>query len=84
MMSIDTEPEEEEQTGCGFQTFDKVANDVVAAASFNPAGTRFATASADHRLRIYDVKEQDQTELVDQWRAHDAELTGVLPSVIRS
>ena len=66
-----------EESNSGFQSFDKVATDVVLANSFNSAGTRFATASADHRLRIYDVVDEDQTTLVDQWRAHDAEVTGV-------
>lgn len=61
----------------GFRSFDEISTDVVLSVSFNGTGTRFATASADHRLRIYDLDAENQYTSVDQWRAHDAEVTEV-------
>lgn len=58
----------------GFKSFDQGSADIVLAAAFNSSGTRVATGSADHKIRVYDI-EQDQTwVLADQWRGHDAEV----------
>lgn len=68
-------------SGQGFQSFDNVAADVVLALSYNASGTRFATTSADQRIRVYDVDSDDgpgQLRLVDQWRGHDAEIHDVI------
>ena len=63
--------------GGGFQAFENVATDAILAISFNTAGTRFATTSADHKLRVYNLGEGDDSVLVEQWRAHDAEISEV-------
>ena len=64
----------------GFQSFENVATDAVLAISYNLSGTRYAVASADHKVRIYDSGKQydnGQVTLMDQWRAHDAEILDV-------
>ena len=67
-------------TTSGFQSFENAAADAVLAISYNPSGTRYAVASADHKVRIYDSGNQysnGQSTLMDQWRAHDAEILDV-------
>ena len=59
-----------------FTTFEQNHLDVVLAVDFNFYGTRMATASADHRVKVYDRKE-DTWNLVDTFGAHDAEITDV-------
>jgi len=49
----------------------------VLAADYNFYGTRLVTASSDHRLKVWDKKRDTTWELVDSWRAHDAEITDV-------
>lgn len=61
----------------GFTTVDHEAQDVLLAAAFNPSGTRIATCSADHRIRVYDIGANDHWSVVDQWRGHDAEVSEV-------
>ncbi|MCJ1260309.1 epoxide hydrolase, soluble (sEH) [Lobaria immixta] len=58
----------------GFRNFDHGAADVVLAVAFNSSGTRIALGSADHKIRVYDVEEDETSTLVDQWRGHDAEV----------
>lgn len=58
----------------GFRNFDHGAADVVLAVAFNSSGTRIALGSADHRIRVYDIEEDQTSSLVDQWRGHDAEV----------
>jgi nucleoporin SEH1 len=62
-----------------FTTFEPSHLDVVLAVDFNYYGTRMATASADHRVKVYDRKD-DSWNLVDTFGAHDAEITDVWPS----
>ena len=50
--------------------------DVVLAVDFNFYGTRMATASADHRVKVWDRRE-DNWNVVDTFGAHDAEITDV-------
>ena len=60
----------------GFKNFNHGAADVVLAVAFSSCGTRLAVASADHKIRVYDL-EHDQTWVqVDQWRGHEAEVLG--------
>ena len=61
----------------GFTTVEHEAQDIVLAAAFNPSGTRIATGSADHRIRVYDIDGNQQWSVVDQWRGHDAEVSDV-------
>lgn len=61
----------------GFTTVEHEAQDIVIAAAFNPSGTRIATGSADHRIRVYDIDANGQWSVVDQWRGHDAEVSEV-------
>ncbi|KAF2663892.1 WD40 repeat-like protein [Microthyrium microscopicum] len=60
----------------GFSTFEHGHNDLVLAVDFNFYGTRMVTASADHRLKVFDRKDE-AWEIVDTWRAHDAEVVDV-------
>ncbi len=62
------------ESGGGFRSFDHGAADVVLAASFNGSGTRIAICSADHKIRIYNVEQDNSWTLMDQWRGHDGEV----------
>lgn len=64
------------QANKGFDTFDHGHQDLVLAVDFNFFGTRMVTASSDHRLKVWDRKD-DAWALVDGWRAHDAEVVEV-------
>ena len=59
-----------------FQTFSHGHQDLVLAVDFNYFGTRMVTASSDHRLKVWDKKEDSWT-LVESWKAHDAEIIDV-------
>lgn len=59
-----------------FQTFAHGHQDLVLAVDFNYFGTRMVTASSDHRLKVWDRKD-DAWTLIDSWKAHDAEITDV-------
>lgn len=59
-----------------FQTFSHGHQDLVLAVDFNYFGTRMVTASSDHRLKVWDKKD-DAWALVDSWKAHDAEIVDV-------
>ena len=58
----------------GFRNFEHGAADVILAVAFNSSGTRIALGSADHKIRVYDVEQDETSTLVDQWRGHDAEV----------
>ncbi|KAJ5666834.1 hypothetical protein N7462_011243 [Penicillium macrosclerotiorum] len=60
----------------GFADFDAGHRDLVSVTKFNFYGTRIVTASSDHRLKVWDLKE-GQWHLTDTWRAHDAEIRDV-------
>lgn len=62
-----------------FQTFSHGHQDLVLAVDFNYFGTRMVTASSDHRLKVWDKKEESWT-LVESWKAHDAEIVDVSAS----
>jgi len=59
-----------------FQTFSHGHQDLVLAIDFNYFGTRMVTASSDHRLKVWDKKDEVWT-LVESWKAHDAEIVDV-------
>ncbi|OCK82056.1 WD40 repeat-like protein [Lepidopterella palustris CBS 459.81] len=59
-----------------FQTFSHGHQDLVLAVDFNYFGTRMVTASSDHKLKVWDRKD-DSWNLVDSWKAHDAEVVDV-------
>lgn len=59
-----------------FQTFNHGHQDLVLAVDFNYFGTRMVTASSDHRLKVWDKKDDSWT-LVESWKAHDAEIVDV-------
>jgi len=61
----------------GFQSFENAAADIVLAASFNTSGTRVVLCSADHRIRVYNIGQDNAWTLADQWRGHDAEILDV-------
>jgi WD40 repeat protein len=54
-------------------------DDIITAMKHNFDGTRFLTASSDHRVKVYHKVEgnDDQMELDDTWTAHDAEVRDV-------
>ena len=62
-----------------FTTFSHGHQDLVLAVDFNYFGTRMVTASSDHRLKVWDKKD-DSWSLVESWKAHDAEITDVSAS----
>ncbi|KAI4732836.1 WD40 repeat-like protein [Aureobasidium sp. EXF-12298] len=51
-------------------------HDLVLAVDYNFYGTRMVTASSDHRLKVWDRKDDGWT-VTDVWKAHDAEVTDV-------
>lgn len=51
--------------------------EVIITAHFNTPGTRLVTGSADHRLRVFDEKDDDWN-LIEEWRGHNAEVTEVI------
>ncbi|KAJ5907638.1 hypothetical protein N7495_000320 [Penicillium taxi] len=57
----------------GFADFDAGHRDLVAVTKFNFYGNRIVTASSDHRMKVWDLKD-GQWQLLDTWRAHDAEI----------
>ncbi|KAI4668114.1 uncharacterized protein J4E78_001936 [Alternaria triticimaculans] len=59
-----------------FQTFSHGHQDLVLAVDFNYFGTRMVTASSDHRVKVWDKKDDSWT-LVESWKAHDAEIVDV-------
>ncbi|KAL9130716.1 MAG: hypothetical protein Q9175_006953 [Cornicularia normoerica] len=61
----------------GFQSFEHAAQEIVLAASFNSSGTRIVLCSADHKIKVYNIDQDDEYFLVDQWRGHDAEVLDV-------
>lgn len=62
----------------GFHPLSHSNKEVVLAADFNKKGDRLATGSADHRIRVFDQQE-GEWELIEEWRAHNAEITDVHP-----
>jgi hypothetical protein len=60
----------------GFQSFSHRHQDLVLAVDFNYFGTRMVTAGSDHRLKVWDKKD-DSWNLVESWKAHDAEIVDV-------
>jgi len=55
--------------------------DLLLACAPNRSGTRLATASSDHRLKVFSLPAPSTADgtwtLTDSWRAHDAEITDV-------
>lgn len=66
-----------EPTKRGFQSFEHAAADIVLAASFNAAGTRVVLCSADHKIRVYSISQDNVWTSLDQFRGHDAEVLDV-------
>lgn len=58
----------------GFRNFHHGAADIVLAAEFNLTGTHLAVCSADHKIRLFGLRDGDAWVLIDQWRGHDAEI----------
>lgn len=68
----------------GFTDFDSGHRDLVTVTKFNFYGNRIVTASSDHRMKVWDQKDSGW-QLVDTWRAHDAEIRDVrIPLCIRN
>ena len=52
--------------------------DIILATAYNFYGTRSATVSSDHRVKIQDRNDvTGQWSVTDSWTAHDAEVTDV-------
>jgi len=66
-----------------FQSFAHGHHDLVLAVDFNYFGTRMVTASSDHRLKVWDKKDETWS-LVESWRAHDAEIVDVSGTTYQS
>ncbi|KAK4888932.1 hypothetical protein LTR27_012212 [Elasticomyces elasticus] len=62
----------------GFHRLSHGHLDLVLVADVNLYGTRMATASSDHRVKVWDRSEKTgQWIVIDVWPAHDAEVTDV-------
>ncbi|KAK0806780.1 hypothetical protein LTR59_003454 [Friedmanniomyces endolithicus] len=62
----------------GFHRLSHGHLDLVLATSFNYYGTRMATASSDHRVKVWDRNDKTGHWIVtDVWTAHSAEVTDV-------
>ncbi|EPS28152.1 hypothetical protein PDE_03098 [Penicillium oxalicum 114-2] len=66
-------PDEDPEVGDGFTELDAGHRDLVSVSKFNFYGNRLLTASADHRMKVWDLKD-GQWQCIDTWRAHDAEI----------
>lgn len=65
----------------GFADFDAGHRDLVSVTKFNFYGNRIVTASSDHRMKVWDQKD-GEWQLVDTWRAHDAEIRDVSKALL--
>lgn len=62
----------------GFHRFSHGHQDLLLSVSYNFYGTRMASASADHKVKVWDRNEKTgQWVVTDVWTAHDAEVTDV-------
>ena len=61
----------------GFTIFKSDNFDLVLAVDYNARGTRLVTASADHKIRVYDLNEEGSLCHIDGWTAHDASISAV-------
>ncbi len=61
------------------EAMDHGHEDLITAMKHNFDGTRFFTASSDHRVKVYHKVEgtDDEMALDDTWTAHDAEVRDV-------
>jgi nucleoporin SEH1 len=64
------------QSADKFSNFEHGHHDLVLAVDFNFYGNRMVTASSDHRLKVWDKKDEIWVP-IDSWRAHDAEVVDV-------
>lgn len=86
-MDIEDDSASSQSEESGFRSFENVAADAILSINYTPSGTRCAIAAADHKVRIYDCANQDsgiQPTLLEQWKAHDAEILDVSSRVSRS
>lgn len=61
-----------------FHRFSPGHTDLILSLSYNFYGTRLATASADHRVKVWDRSKSSGTwSISDTWTAHNAEVTDV-------
>jgi len=62
----------------GAHRFSHGHRDLLLAVSYNVYGTRAATSSSDHKLKVWDCNEKTGAWIVtDAWTAHDAQVTDV-------
>ncbi|KAF7195269.1 hypothetical protein HII31_03475 [Pseudocercospora fuligena] len=62
----------------GFHRFSHGHQDLLLSVDYNYYGTRMATASADHKVKVWDRNEKTgQWVVTDVWTAHDAEVIDV-------
>lgn len=59
----------------GFTTFKYDNFDLVLTVDYNARGNRLVTASADHKIQVYDLDEEGTLCLTDRWTAHDASIS---------
>lgn len=64
-----------------FHRFNHGHQDLVLAIDYNLYGTRMVTASSDHRLQVWDRKD-DGWSVTDAWTAHAAEVSDVSYALI--
>lgn len=61
----------------GFQLLPHGHRDMVEAAEFNSTGDRFATASVDGKIKVYNKVQDGGWVICDTWGAHTAEILQV-------
>ncbi|KAF1813125.1 WD40 repeat-like protein [Eremomyces bilateralis CBS 781.70] len=60
-----------------FQDWKYEHKDLVLSIDWNYYGTRVATASSDHTVKVWEKKDDGNMGLLDSWRAHDGEVLKV-------
>lgn len=69
----------------GFAVLQHGHRDMVEATAFNSYGDRFASSSADGKIKVYNRHKDGLWNLTDTWGAHTAEILQVsIPSALIS
>lgn len=57
--------------------FESGHDDRVTVIDHNFYGNRILTGSFDHKLKVFELRENNETEIVDSWTAHDGHIMDV-------
>ena len=59
----------------GFRSFEDAPSSIPLCIRLDTSGNKLALALSDHKLRVWTKK--GEWEILDEWRAHDAEILDV-------